>query len=241
MKKYRKRRRGLNKSQRRKLKFDRLKNKRLVKKYPWLMPTNWLGFPIKNYDYSWIEWGWSAGWDKAFGQIYMDELGEAIAENGQSDDFRILEIKEKYGQARLYCGATSGKVLNIIDKYERISQHICYYCGVEAPMTDSGWVLPQCFDCFRRLYKRNEEWYLGNHPDQVAKTDGEIKGMYEKIICVKPDEDGKYHIPKLYTSKCCSAGGDLKEVVHDYSETVEKIQNRIKKFHKMVYITSDKN
>lgn len=620
MKKYRERRRGLNKSQRRKLKFDRLKNKRLIKKYPWLMPTNWLGFPVKNYDYSWIEWGWSAGWDKAFGWQYLKELGEAVKESGRKD-FRILQQKEKYGcydsetevltkkgwkffkdlsyedeiatlnrnnnhleyqnpseiiaehykgkmyrlenrgislcvtpnhnlyvakgsdfrgtkgnftkhyydfelcnpqkyygvdkrflktckwngvnkykkykikgleydspisiknnnmkmrhyvcedlefelipwlrflgfyvaegyvsnkknqdryndiriafnpydekelvtklindigfspainiergsarfcnstlavwlnencghgainkkvpdfikelpseyikefleylfigdghktptsnilstiskqlsddvqelllkagycfretirdrrnrfggygrdgheirtrhlcyeinwlqlpdieidmskakktksfqeewidysgcvycvtvpnhviyvrrngkgiwcgnSARNYTSGNTQKVLDIIDKYERVSQHICYYCGIEAPITDNGWVLPQCFDCFRRLYKRNEKWYLEHHPDQVEKTDEEIQQMYERCICVKPDEDGKYHIPKLYTSKCCSAGGDWQEVVHDYSETVEKIQNRIEKFHKKVYITSDKN
>lgn len=73
----------------------RLKNKKLVKKYPWLKPFYvWSGKPLKDYDYSWINWGWIHGWDLAFGDMYMKELGEAVKDQ---KNFQILEIKEKWG------------------------------------------------------------------------------------------------------------------------------------------------
>ena len=77
------------------IKKNRLRNKKLVKKYPWLKPRNvWTGKLVKDYDYSWIEWGCLPGWDVAFGDMYLKELGEAVKDQ---KDFMILEIKEKYG------------------------------------------------------------------------------------------------------------------------------------------------
>ena len=72
-----------------------MKNKRLIKKYYWLAPRNvWTDKIPKDYDYTYINWGWSDGWNKAFGNIYMKELGDAINEAGQKD-FQILQVKEK--------------------------------------------------------------------------------------------------------------------------------------------------
>lgn len=226
MKKYAKRRRGLTKRQRKNKKFIKMKNKRLVKKYYWLMPTNWEG-KVDDYfkDYHYIEWGWSYGWDKAFGQMYMDELGAAIKESGQKD-FRILQIKEKYGQTRLYCSGACDKVHDIIRKYEVISENICYYCGKEAPMTDDGWVLPQCFRCFSKVYRNRERHSMEYKPDIVPKTDEELRELYNKIVIDKPDEHGEYHIPTSYTVRTFGGG----DVVHDISDTVEKLRKRIGRF-----------
>ena len=92
-----KKRRGLTKSERRKKKKKQLINKKLIKKYYWLIPRNvWSGKILKDYDYTWIDWGWSKGWDKAFGQMYLKELGDEIDRIGQKN-FMILQQKEKYG------------------------------------------------------------------------------------------------------------------------------------------------
>ena len=229
MKKYTKRRQGLTKRQRKNKKFIKMKNKRLVKKYYWLMPTNWEGKVDKYFkDYHYIEWGWSPGWDKAFGQMYMDELGKAIKESGQKN-FQIYQIKEKYGQARLYCSGTCDKVHDIISKYEMISENVCYYCGKEAPMTDGGWVLPQCFKCFCKVYRRREQYSIKNHPEIIPKTDEELQELYNKIIIDKPDEHGEYHIPMTYTVRTFDKDGD-KDVIYDISDTVTKLRKRIEKF-----------
>ena len=40
---------------------------KLVKKYYWLAPANvWTGLIPKDYDYTYINWGWSEGWDRAY-------------------------------------------------------------------------------------------------------------------------------------------------------------------------------
>lgn len=231
MKKYTKRRRGLTKRQRKNKKSIKLKNKRLVKKYYWLMPTNWEGKVDKYFkDYHCIEWGWSPGWDKAFGQMYMDELGKAIKESGQKD-FKIYQIKEKYGQARLYCSGACDKVHDIIRKYEMISENVCYYCGKEAPMTDGGWVLPQCFKCFCRVYRRREQYSINNNPEIIPKTDEELRELYNKIIIDEPDEHGEYHIAESYTVRRFSKDGN-KDVVYNITDTVNKIRERQKKWYK---------
>ena len=87
----------MTRKERKRKKKEQMKNKRLIKKYYWLRPLSaWTGKPLEDYDYTFIEWGWCPGWDKAFGQMFMDELGAAIKESGQKD-YQIVQIKEKYG------------------------------------------------------------------------------------------------------------------------------------------------
>lgn len=225
-----KHRRGLTKKQRKLKKFKQLKNKRLIKKYYWLAPRNvWTGRIPKDYDYTWIDWGWGQGWDKAFGQMYMDELGSAIKESGDKH-FRILQIKEKYGSARNYTTGCTRKVHEIIEKYEHISCHICYYCGKEAPMTDDGWMLPRCYDCFVRVYRKNEKWFQERGSSSVTpKTDEELQEMYQKMIADEPDENGEYHLPTSYTYRTLK-NGEWEDVTVDISDTVKKLQKRISKW-----------
>ena len=210
----------MTKKKRKQKKKLQMLNKRLIKKYYWLMPRDWRGKIPKNYDYTWIEWGWSHGWDKAFGQMYMDELGAAINESGQKD-FTILQIKEKYGQARLYCGGASGKVHRIINKYEHISQNVCYWCGREAPMVGKSWITPECFDCYVKRWKR---W----KPNDDIEV---IKKGYDEEVCDEPDENGEFHIPNSYTVSYLKDGGKTQEVI-DISDTVEKIRRRQDKWIK---------
>lgn len=206
-----------------------MKNKRLIKKYYWLAPRYWWNNQIfKDYNYTFINWGVAPGWDKAYGWLYLKELGEAVKESGRKD-FSILQIKEKYGSHRVYCSGTTEKVHRIIDKYEHISENVCYYCGKEAPMTDTGWVLPQCFRCFCKVYRRNEKWYLENHMEETPKTDEELREIYEKSICDTPDENGEYHIPETYTVRRFSTD-DTEDITYDISDTVKKIRKRIDKF-----------
>ena len=214
----------MTKKERKRKKKLQMKNKRLIKKYYWLMPLNaWTGKPLKDYDYTWIEWGWCKGWDKTFGQMYMDELGAAIEKSGQKN-YRIVQIKEKFGQARLYDNGGGREVEDIISKYEIISENICMNCGCEAPMINDGWMSPKCFDCFKKIYRRKESFYFKK--DYVPKTDEEIRDIYDRYIVDKPDENGEYHIPEKYHVKVYDIHGG-KEIEYDISDTVKKIRKRI--------------
>ena len=204
----------MTKKKRKQKKKLQMRNKRLIKKYYWLMPIGWDGKPPKHYDYTWINWGWSHGWDKAFGQMYMDELGAAIKEAGQKD-FYILELKEKYGQARCYTSGTTRKVHDIINKYEFISENICYFCGVEAPMVNSGWMLPECFDCFKKYYRGDE------------RTEDEIRQLYNQFVCEEPDKNGEWHMADSYTMRSWDRDtGKPIDTVYDISETTALIRKR---------------
>ena len=134
----------MTKKARKRKKKLQMRNKRLIKEYYWLLPRNvWTGKPLKNYDYTFIEWGWSEGWDKAFGMMYLKELGDEIKRIGQKN-FMILQQKEKFGSCRNYVNGTSREAHDIIDKYEALSQNICYFCGrPDTPMTTLDKEIPQ--------------------------------------------------------------------------------------------------
>ena len=207
-------------------------NKRLVKKWYFLAPRNcWTGQILNHYDYSWVDWwDFDTGWGKTFGWMFLKELGDAVAESKQKD-FQILQQKEKYGELRTYTNGCSEKVQKIIDKYEHISQHVCFYCGVEAPITDDGYILPRCFDCYCKECRRAEAWSMKNHPDIKPVTDEELRKHYKKIICDTPDENGEYHIPMSYTIRRWSKD-KTEDITYDISDTVKKIQKRISNYSK---------
>ena len=229
MKKYRERRRGLTKAQRRLKKHNILKNKRLVKKYYWLVPRDWYGNPIKRYDYSWIDWGWGKGWDKAFGQMLMDEIGAVVKKCGLKH-FTILQTKEKFGSLRMYVGGSCEEIDRIISKYEYISERVCMGCGHEAPMTNNGWMLPRCFKCYLKEYRNREAWALKHKPNTIIKTDEEIREFYNSIICDTPDDDGEFKLPNSYSICRFGEGGKKEITTYDISETSAKIQKRMEKF-----------
>ena len=84
-------------------KSDILRNKKLLKRYPWLMPRNiWTGKIPEDYDFSYIEWfGWPQGWNKAFGTMFLKEIGAEIKKS-RLIHFQVQQMKEKYGQMRCY-------------------------------------------------------------------------------------------------------------------------------------------
>ena len=221
----------ISKKARKRKKKLQMKNKRLVKKYYWLRPIHiWTGKPLKDYDYTWIEWGWCDGWDKAFGQMYMDELGAAIKEAGQKN-YQIVQIKEKYGQARLYDNGSTEKVHEIIHKYEIISENICMRCGREAPTLDDGWVYVYCPKCYKKIIRRREKYFHDNHPEKPIMTDDEIMKQYKEIICSKPNEDSTW-LPNSYSVRRFSKDGD-EIITYDISDTVNRIRNRQRKWIKV--------
>lgn len=200
-------------------KQTKIYNRKLTKKYPWLIPRTWDGKVPKDYDYSYIEWGCARGWDAAYGDMYLEELGRAVEESGMRDTFQIMEIKEKYGQHRVYCAPTNKKIERIVDKYEVISGNVCMLCGKpDVPMIDTGWISPYCFDCFKQITRRHEDFHIKAHPDYKRSTNDELMERYNNSIC-----DSDPMIPDNYTIKHFGYAPD--EVV-DISDTVVKIRAR---------------
>lgn len=134
--------------------------KRLIKKYPFLYPRNeWTDEPVEDFDYTYtILDDMPAGWVKAFGEQMCEEIKQALKEdNIDINEWRIDQLKEKFGAMRLYPNIY-GKALDaVINKYEKISAKTCCRCGKPATKISTGWILPWCDECGNKdekFYKR---------------------------------------------------------------------------------------
>ena len=92
------------------------------------------------------------GWNKAFGKQYLKELKAQIKKD-KIKNWRITQIKEKWGRLNLYCNYGTHGLYKIIHKYEDISWNTCIKCGKPATYTSRGWISPYCHDC---VIKSNE-------------------------------------------------------------------------------------
>lgn len=133
---------------------------------------------IEKYPYQWIHfldtYSWfdaiPYGWRKAFGKQMIKEIADALkAEGGRKalKEFRITDIKEKWGSLSLYASGYNDEVMKIIEKYEYISLRTCIKCGKTAYGITEGWITPLCKECFdkstfsiiRPYYNEDNSWY----------------------------------------------------------------------------------
>lgn len=146
------------------LEFSKEENKRLCDTYPFLIPSNpfsgkrinsgekgfWPGSPdeMPEWDYEYTELdNVPDGWRLAFGEQMCAEIKQALVEEGLLDDYRITQIKEKYGSLRWYSNFSTRKIERIIDKYEELSLRTCIVCGAPATKLSRGWICPYCDKC----------------------------------------------------------------------------------------------
>lgn len=135
-----------------KKKYKKIKNKKLVERYPFLLPRNrWTDEVPKDYNYEWTELDdMSKGWRKAFGLQMCEEIRKDLIKYDYLNDFRIAQIKEKFGGLRFYVGAIprDSEVFEIIKKYEDLSFETCEICGKPAEtINDCGWLTTICDSC----------------------------------------------------------------------------------------------
>ena len=187
------------------------------------MPKNvWTGKVWDDYDYTYTAWGCgTTGWELAFGNMFLEELGAAIEEAGLKNDFRILEEKEKYGGLRFYTSGTTDKIQSIIDKYERLSERICIVCGKpDVPMINDGWLSPWCCSCWKKNWREREKY-----SSKPPKSDDEIEKIYNECIC---SEDSKMS-DRIVWHRWRK---DKEEIItQDVSETANKIRLHWEKRH----------
>ena len=172
---------------------QRIANRELCKRYPFLIPRSGFGKPI--WDVRWdgkrdkpysttLAENFPSGWWEAFGIDLCEELRQDLIKCKYLYDFRMLEIKEKWGELRIYtCGLPEGSdTWDIIDDYSALSRNICISCGKpDVHIIDDGWIRPICCDCYLRQEKR----LIG---DEL--TAEEIKNIYQKSIVF---EEHKMH------------------------------------------------
>lgn len=150
---------GLTKKQRKEKKFTYINNKKLCKEYPFLIPRNcWTDKVDKDWNYEYTELdSVPNGWRKLALKLFRD-IRHLLVESNYLYKFRIMEIKEKYGQLRIYTNgipvSVSNKVYDLINKAERDSEYICICCGRAAKMCSfMGWYSPYCKGCMKYVHE----------------------------------------------------------------------------------------
>ena len=87
------------------------------------------------------------GW---FDLIYnlCKAIQKRINEGLESEDFIVLEVKEKFAGLRFYCGSATEETFKLIHEAEDQSYHICEECGAEGiGYKKTGWYRTLCQKC----------------------------------------------------------------------------------------------
>lgn len=128
-------------------------NKQLCEQYPFLLPRNrWTDEVSEDFDYSYTELdSMPDGWRKAFGLQMCEELKQELIKINKMDEFRITQIKEKFGELRFYTNWTTDEIEAIINKYTKLSRKTCINCGKSATVITTGWISPFCNDCVKDI------------------------------------------------------------------------------------------
>lgn len=143
-----------NKKERKQIKAIRLRNKKLIKRYPWLRAIDWWWRPIKTYDFTLLD-DLSTGWRRCFGMMMVEDINKALAGRKLIPE----QLKSKYGRMEFYCVAPQ-EVQDVIHAYSTLSENICESCGQVDVGYTSGWIMPLCLKCFcRDGYHTKEEYY----------------------------------------------------------------------------------
>ena len=120
--------------------------------YPELFGTNLT--PQKSLTMFGIETG--PGW-KEIVLSYLPKLSKIVKENN-IEDFRIVQIKEKFGTLRIYTrGSSNEEIQNLISEMEKICDSTCDRCGSkEGILRGNGWVRVTCDECEEKQRIKNE-------------------------------------------------------------------------------------
>lgn len=147
------------------MEYTKEQNRALCERFPFLIPSNrrsgkrineaggggyWPGSPedTPEWDYEYTELDdMPDGWRKAFGERLCEELKAELVKAGALDDYRIVQIKEKFGTLRWYDSGNTEAGYKIISKYESLSARTCICCGKPATRIATGWISPYCDDC----------------------------------------------------------------------------------------------
>ena len=107
--------------------FKIIKNFFFCLRYPFFKSRNvWTG-KFLGYGFTWYDFI-PEGWRKAFGKQLCKELRNAWKLSGK-EDFFFTQIKEKYGELRLYIASGTDAIYEVLHKYENMSHKYCISCG----------------------------------------------------------------------------------------------------------------
>ena len=208
---------------------EQLHNWILCGKYPFLIPRyDWSGEIIKNYDYTstYLD-DIPVGWKIAFGEMMCEEIRQELVRCNYLDEYRILQIKEKYG-----CYDSETEVLTK-DGWKYFKDLI--YSDEIATLNEKNGTLEYKKPTDIIAYKYSGKMYhlenrgislmvTPNHNLYVSKgsyfngSNNNLKRTYPYELCT-PD---KYYLKDKRFKKGCNWNGELKSdtfTIKGYTKT----------------------
>lgn len=159
-------------------------NKILCERYPFLIHRNTLTGKIDNdYDYSYIvEFAeLPYGWYNLFLQL-CEDIRQPLIDAGYLNEFRFLQVKEKFDSMRCYTWNAPKTVHDIIEKYEYISYFICQRCGKPATYQTTGWMTSYCDDCITNTDKKHAKPIEFNPIFKIHRSDKNGTTIMERDV-----------------------------------------------------------
>ena len=156
------------------MKVSRIKMKRLLKKYPFLIYRNiYTGEKTYsgeeesenlkyNYYTVWNRTGWKKVWLNYLKHVFY--LYDNVWTEDEKKAFSFLQIKEKYGSLRIYTSFTDSRY-NLEVIAEMLSEWTCISCGKTPRNKEgkriiwrtTGWICPYCEKCAKKEIAGNQE------------------------------------------------------------------------------------
>ncbi len=96
------------------------------------------------------------GWFDLIWQLCLD-----IEKAKPTDDFIVVQVKEKFGGLRFYVDSATDEVFNIINKAEEQSYKVCEFCGTkeDVKIIKGGWLKSLCPTCEAKRISDQRERY----------------------------------------------------------------------------------
>jgi len=91
------------------------------------------------------------GWNQMLYEL-CTKIQQYITDTPLQSNFRVTQIKEKFGTLRFYCSGTTETIEHLIDQYEIKSSITCENCGQPGKtVCIDGWYSTLCKMC---IFKR---------------------------------------------------------------------------------------
>ena len=157
--------------------------KELLEKYPFLRTheSNFDEISEEDEDYSYLlGLEIPQGWYRLFLQMCEDIKQPLISANCLND-FRFLQVKEKYNMMRCYHNGAPEEVESILRKYEMMARYVCTICGRPAEYETSGYIASFCNDCWKDFARHEKGEFIKFHPYYEVSTYENGVSCKEKI------------------------------------------------------------
>ena len=96
------------------------------------------------------------GWKHLYEPIleYIVKFNEEHKDN----PIEVHQIKEKFGELRVYLSYYTDELSKMIDNAEEESEKTCEICGkhINGPIVEHNWIYPMCDECYNEMDERRK-------------------------------------------------------------------------------------